>query len=325
MKIAVFGTGAIGGFYGALLAKAGHEVHFIARGKNLEALQKNGLHMSSAAGIAEVSLPEVRCTSDPRSIGQVDLTLLCVKSYDTASLVEPLASLMGEASSVLSVQNGVDNAEILAERLGPERVVAASAFVNVSLQAPGRISHLYGGQLVIGQADPTSEDGADNGSPGDLYRPDQIAEVLSHAGITVEVSRGIRKVLWMKLVWNASFNALTCLTGATIREVLALPEARHLAEEAMREVAVVGKAQGLEVSEQEIQNMLEHAARMGDAPTSMLTDRKMGRRLEHEAISGIVVRRGEEHGIPTPINQILYAMLKSVDAHGRELAERGAV
>src|SRR4051794_38062526 len=204
MRIAVMGSGAVGGYFGARLAAAGANVAFVARGKHLDAMRREGLRVKSAAG----DLHARGCfTDNPAEIGAADLVLFCVKSYDSESASGQLAPMMGGGTVVLSLQNGVDNPDKLAARWGAERVLGGVVYLGAQLAAPGTIEHSAGGRIVLGSIDGHASAAAE-----------RVAAVLSAANIPCSVSPEIRKVLWSKLVWNAPFCAIACLAGATVGE-----------------------------------------------------------------------------------------------------------
>lgn len=305
-RIAVMGTGAVGGYFGARLAAAGVNVAFIARGAHLAALKKDGLRVKSAGGDLCV---RALFTDDPGAAGPVDAVLFCVKSYDTEGAAAALAPLMGERTLILSLQNGVDNPDKLAARWGPERVLGGVVYLGAELAAPGTIVHSAGGRVVLGALQEPA-----GGSAG------RAAEIFSGAGIPAAVSAEIRKVLWTKLVWNAPFCALSCLARATVGEILESDSLRRLAAGCMEEVCAAARASGIELGPAIVEETFQFSRGLGDFKPSMLQDLEAGKPLEYAALNGAVVDRLARERKPAPINQACLAVLEFLDRRIR--AER---
>ena len=231
MRIAVMGTGAVGGYFGAKLAAAGHELIFIARGRNLAALKHDGLRIDSFKG--NLHIRNALFTDDPAVADAVDLVLFCVKSYDTEFAAKSLAPLIGQATRVLSLQNGVDNPSRIAQIWGAEQILAGVVYIGAQVVQPGTIKHSSGGKIVLGELD---------GGVHEATRT--IAHALSAANIPCEITVEIAKAQWRKLLWNAPFCAISCLTRATAREIAESPSLRKLAVDCMAEVIAAAKTQG---------------------------------------------------------------------------------
>lgn len=308
MKIAIFGAGGVGAFYGGLLARAGQDVHFVARGAQLDALRSRGLHISSLA-LGEIDVPPVAATSRAADIGVVDLVLVAVKAHQTAGILDDVASLMGERTLVMALQNGVESDEVLADRFGAERVVSAVVYVGATLEAPGMVRHVAAGTLVIG----------DRGRVG-AAQMERVREVLATTGLPVRVTPDIERQRWHKLAWNASFNAISALTLRTSQDLLATPAARELLLGVMREVVAVANARGVGLGDADIEQLIAATEQSAPIRTSMLVDRERGRPLETDALVGVVVRKGREAGVPTPSASVLYALLTAVCAPEQERA-----
>jgi len=296
------GTGAVGGYFGARLAAAGLDVCFVARGENLAALRQRGLVVHTPTG--DILLPEVWSTSNPADAYPADLILVAVKAYDTLAAAEALRPAVSpEASIVLSLQNGVENEEILARTLGFPPLLLALTQIGSELIGPGEVRYYARGTIIFGEA------GGEE-SP----RARQLAAVFTRAGIANHVSRNIRVRLWDKLAWNAGFNAVTTLTGQTVAEALDDPDTHRVIADTMAEVARVAAAQGIPCDPTRIPGVLEESrAGLGAFKTSMLQDRERGRRLEYDAISGAVIRAAERAGIEAPLNRLLWTLLRRLD------------
>jgi len=288
MRIAVMGTGGTGGFYGGLLARAGEDVTFIARGAHLEAIRAHGLTVKSRLA-GEFTIP-ARATADPRSIGVVDLVLFCVKTYDTEPAAALIRPAVGPDTVVLSVQNGVDNDERIARVVGQGTAICAAAQVNAHVEAPG----------VIGQT---------AGNLGE--RIEQIYRRCKEAGIAAEIQPDIKAVLWEKFVFICGFSGTTALTRLTIGPVLGCQETKAFLRETMTEVETVARSQGVALARGLADRYVTFAGGLEPwALGSMAHDLHSGKRLELESLNGTVVRLGRAAGVPAPLNFAIYAALK---------------
>jgi 2-dehydropantoate 2-reductase len=306
LKILIVGAGAVGGYFGAKLARAGHEVVFTARGKNLQALIERGLAVESFEG--DFVQARIRAVESASGQGPFSLVLVCVKAYDTARAIETLGSELELEASVISLQNGVESEPAIERLLDLPPMIRAVAYVGAELVAPGVVRHVSGGTILIGEPDDRRS-----------QRLERVERLLRDAAIDVVVPPSIQRAKWQKLAWNASFNLISALSGATIGGTLADPPARRLVEAAMREVESVAGAQGITFEPDHVRRMLRHAERnLGFVRPSTLQDREKGKPLEHDALSGAVVRFGQRHGVPTPIHQTLDALARLVSAGGRE-------
>ena len=297
-KILVMGTGAVGGFFGAKLARAGHDVVFVARGENLSALKERGLRIESFEGDFEIR--PLNAVETPAAAGRCDIVLVGVKSYDTEAAAVALAPTVDAESVVVSLQNGIENEDILCRGLGLESVMGGLTHIGAELVAPAVVRHDSGGRLVFGELDGTL-------SP----RARRLAEMLEAAGVSYHLSTHVDVMLWDKLAWNSAFNAATAITRRTVGELLAHPDGRPIVRAAMLEVVEVGRASGVALDPSRVDPEIERSAReLGHLRTSMLQDVERGRRLEIEALNGAVVRAADRVGLAVPVQRVLYAALK---------------
>ncbi|MGH7767729.1 MAG: ketopantoate reductase family protein [Candidatus Binatia bacterium] len=299
MRIAVMGTGAVGGYFGARLAAAGQDVAFIARGSHLEAMRNGGLKVKSIQGDLHI---RALFTSDPGEIGTVDLVLLCVKSFDTEDAAAKLTPLMGEQTMVLSLQNGIDNPDKIAACWGKARTLAAVVYLGAIVAAPGKIEHRAGGRIVLGDLD---------GQPSETAK--RVEQMLCKARISSVVNAEIRKAMWTKLVWNAPFCAISCLARANVKEILESDSLRKLAADCMEEVREAARSTAIELAPSVIEETFTFSKTLGDFKPSMLQDLEARKPLEYEALNGIIVRLLREKGKQAPINEAAYAVLKFLD------------
>jgi 2-dehydropantoate 2-reductase len=302
MKIVVFGAGGVGAFYGGLLARAGADVGFVARGEQLQALRSIGLHISSLA-LGEIHVPRLRATDRADELGVADLVLVAVKAHQTVGILDAIAPLVGGQTLLMALQNGIESDEVLAARFGADRVIGVVVYVGATLERPGFVRHVAAGTLVIG----------DRGRVG-AERLEQLREVLASTGLPVRVTPDIERQRWHKLAWNASFNAVSALTLKSSQELLTTPETRELLLSVMREVIAVANAQGVMLGPADIEQLVGATEKAAPIRTSMLVDRERGRQLETDALVGVVVRKGRELGVPTPNASVLYALLTAIGA-----------
>jgi len=297
MRVAILGTGAIGGYYGALLAKTGEDVFFVARGAHLQALNSHGLTVKTAD--AESTL-RVTAIGNTDAVGPVDLVLFCVKSYDTDTAAASLGPLMTPQTLVLTLQNGLDNVETIASVVGWEAVLVGSVYVALQLVAPGVIVYAGGeGKIVFGEL-----------AGGPTERTRRIAEVFQRAGILHEVSTDMPHILWEKFLFITGVGGITALAHSSIGPLLASAEGQRLLTASCAEVDAVAMAEGIQLGRDAVQRTLKQAGSLAPQwQSSMARDLEVGRRLEVEALSGAVVRRGRTYGIPTPVHQAIWACL----------------
>jgi 2-dehydropantoate 2-reductase len=299
MRIAVVGAGGTGGYFGGLLARAGDDVTFIARGAHLEALRARGLTLeSSLAGTFTVP---VQATDDPRGVGPVDLILFCVKTYDTDAAAASVRPLIQPETMLLSLQNGVDNEERIARLSGHPSGMGAVAYVVSAIKAPGLVAQTAGpGKIVLGEL-----------GGGESARTERLRDALQRAGIAAEVHPDIRAVLWQKFLFICAFSGVTALTRLPIGTVLADPATRALFRGTSEEVEAIARAIGIGLPDDCVEQALATASAVEPwGRGSLYGDLAGGRRLELEGLNGEVVRRGGELGIETPLNFAIYAALR---------------
>jgi 2-dehydropantoate 2-reductase len=308
MRIAVMGSGAVGGYFGAKLAAAEHELVFIARGPHLAALRRSGLWIKSPSG--NLHLEGVVFTDSAKDAGAVDLVLFCVKSYDTMAAARTLAPLIGDGTRILSLQNGVDNPEKLATLYPSQQIFAGVVYIAAQLESPGVIRHATGGKIIFGRLD---------GAVG--AEAMLIEQTLSAAGITCAISSNIQSVQWAKLLWNAPFCAISCLTGATAKQIVDSRALTQLALDCMLEVQAAARTRQVELARDLFDETIAFSRGLGSFRPSMLQDLEARKPLEYEAFNGLVVELLQQIGETAPINRAFYALLQQLDKKNREKAE----
>jgi 2-dehydropantoate 2-reductase len=299
MRIAIMGSGGTGGYFGGLLARAGEEVTFIARGAHLEALRMRGLTVKSRLA-GEFTLP-VRATDTPNEVGPVDLILFCVKTYDTDTAAQSIDPLIGADTMVLSLQNGVENAERIARITGHNSGLSAVGYVVSATETPGVIAQTAGpGKIILGEL-----------AGGTSARVERLHSVLQRAEIAAEVHPDVRIAIWQKFLFICAFSGVTALTRVPIGAILADPVTHDLFRGTLEEAEAVARASGIELLEDCVEQAMATAAAVEPwGRGSMYHDLAHGLRLELEALNGEVVRRGDQHDIQTPLNFAIYAALK---------------
>ena len=306
MKIAIFGTGGVGGYAGARLAAAGHEVHFIARGPHLEAIRRDGLRVESIHG--DLHIRPARATDRPAEVGPADWVLCAVKTWQLPEALAVMSPLLDPGTAVLPIQNSVEAADRVAEALGPEHVLGGAAWIRAEIADPGLIRHAaIEPRIVMGELD---------GGPSP--RADALQRALQTAGVRAEVSSEIRSVIWSKFLFIASFSGVGAVTRADAGETRALTPTRALLRAAMEEVGALARAHGIRLSPDVIGETLRFVDELPAGGTSsMQRDLLAGRPSELEDQSGAVVRLGRAAGVPTPVHDFLYAALLPQERRAR--------
>ena len=301
MRIAAMAAGAVGGYFGARLAAAGHDVFFIARGAHLAAMRKDGLRIESVHG--NLHLPKPNVTDNPAEVGPVDIVLFAVKLWDTEKGAEAALPLIGPDTRVITLQNGVDSYERIAPIVGEKHAVPGATYVVTVIDRPGVISQTSQAQLMVfGTIDGRSD------APLQAF-----AEALKATGVSVTVSDNIQRDRWQKFVLLSGTSGVTALTRSSMGPILADPDTRLLFRRAMQEVVAVGRAKGVAIDEGFADDRIAFADK-SFPPTmkaSMANDLDRGNRLELDWLAGEVSRLGKELKVPTPVNDTIYAALKA--------------
>jgi 2-dehydropantoate 2-reductase len=298
MRIVVMGSGGTGGYFGAKLARAGEDVTFVARGAHLTALRSNGLRIKSAVeGEWTVRAPAVERLD---GLPPADLVLFCVKSFDTEEAAALIRPVVGPETGVLSIQNGVDNEEKLGRALGAGHVLGGAVRVFATIEAPGVITHTFGGHLIFGEMDGRLSE-----------RARAFLASCQKAGIPAELVTDVERALWDKYVFLTTHAGMTALTRCPAGVLRAVPEVRELYWRIVTEIVTIGRAAGAPVDE----SLLEQGMKFldGVAPnaySSLHHDLTQGKRLELDALHGHAVRLAERHAVPAPTVFAVYAALR---------------
>ncbi len=298
MRIAVMGAGSIGGYFGGMLARAGNQVTLIARGDHLAAISRHGLKV-----VRDEEEFTVQCaaTDNPGQVGQVDLALLTVKSYQNQQAIAAMKPLVGPETTVLCLQNGIDTYQDAVAAFGKERVLPGAAYIEAGLQGPGVVTQTGSGvRIAFGEQDGRiSERGA------------AISDLLESSGIPAQLERDIRKTLWTKFLFIATMAGVTTMSREEMAQLMARPEWQTVIVGCLKEIESVGRASGVNLEPNVVQETLDYMeGSIDEMHASMHSDILAGRPLELEALNGAVVRAGKDANVPTPINDVIYAMLK---------------
>jgi 2-dehydropantoate 2-reductase len=298
MKIAAMGAGGVGGYFGARLQQAGHEVSFFARGRHLKALQEKGLTLESAHGNAQL---KVRVYEDPREAGIVDVALFAVKLWDTESAAERLRPIIGDKTIVIPFQNGVESVSRLRAFFSEKAVLGGSAYIGTRIRAPGVIEH--SGQMARLQFGPVL--------PSQRAAAEAFLQACKEAKIQAEIPDDIVKANWEKFVFLVGLSCATAVARTTIGVVRTDPDLRWLFEQAMRETWRVGRARGVKLADEYVEQRLAFADGLhADMKASLLHDLEAGGKLEAPWLCGAVARMAGEAGLDAPVNRAVYAALK---------------
>ena len=297
MRIAVMGAGGLGGYFGARLCLGGADVHFIARGRHLQAMRDDGLRVN---GPQPMHVPRVNATDDARSVGPVDLVMLCVKLWDTDAALEQIRPLVGEHTAIISFQNGVLKDQAVRAVYGSGRVMGGVGYVATTIEGPGVIRQTGPMQrLLFGEFDGSR-------SP----RGQAFLEACLAGGIQAELSDDILREIWQKFVFLAALSGLTTTIRKPIGPIRENAQTRSLLRDVMREVVAVGRAHGVNLAEDYADVRLKLADDVAyDMTSSMHHDLERGNRLEVRWLAGAVVELGHSKGVSTPLNRAIADIL----------------
>lgn len=307
LEIAVFGTGAVGGYFGGRLAEAGENVRFIARGQHLAAIREQGLQVSSIAG--DFLIRPASATDQPAGAGPVDVVLVAVKAWQVTDAAETIRPLVGERTMVVPLENGIEAPDQLASVLGARHVVGGLCRILAYVEGPGHIRHAGAAPYIaFGELDGSKS-----------ARVDALREAFARArGLAVEVPPDIRVAMWSKFVFIAALSGVGALTRAPIGSIRSQPETRRLLEQSLEEIHALARRTGVEVPGDLVATTLAYIDTMpADGLASMQRDMMQGRPSELEAQVGAVVRRAERLGLEVPVHRMIYAALLPLERRAR--------
>ena len=304
MRIAAMAAGAVGGYFGARMAAAGHDVFFIARGAHLDAIKNNGLKLESVHGDVHLAKPNV--TDDPATVGPVDIVLFAVKLWDTEKAAELTKPLVGPNTRVITLQNGIDSVERIAPILGPEQTIGGAAYIATTIASPGVIKQTSSfAKMRFGQVDKAANKRADE-------KLQAFVTAGKAAKIDVDISADIERERWEKFAFLTAMAGSTSALRSTIGPIAADPELRGFFRQLMEEAFAIGKAKGVALDPtfiEERMNFVQTKIEPG-MKASMAHDLERGNRLELDWLNGKLRDLGRALNIPTPANDTVYTVLK---------------
>lgn len=299
------GAGAVGCYFGAMLARAGAPVTLIGRSPNVEAIAADGLLLDTQSFSGRVIMA---ASHDPAAAEGAGVVLFAVKTFDTEKAARALAGHLSAGAVVVSLQNGVDNVERIRSATGRDAFPAV-VYVAVEMTAPGTVTHAGRGELIVGDPDPAA--------PGTAERDRALKEVAAafvRAGVPCAVSADVTAELWAKLAINCAFNAVSALGRARYARLVSEPDRLHLLRTVVEEATAVGRASGVRMDAGAVfEAALEIGTSMSQATSSTAQDLARSRRTEIDALNGFVARRGEALGVPTPVNRTLATLVRLLE------------
>ena len=300
MRIAIFGTGGVGGFFGGRLAHAGEDVTFIARGEHLRAIKESGLRVDSRTG--DFTVFPAKATDDVREVGEVDLVIVGVKAWQVPEAAREMKPLVGPKTTVVPLQNGVDAVAQLVSELGYDNVVGGLCRIVSFVVGPGHIRHAgFKPSIIIGELDNRRTD-----------RIEAIEEVFKHAGVEISIAADIQVALWTKFLFIASFSGIGAITNAPAGVIRSDPKWRDQMLKAMQEIYALAHARGIKLPAESIDTAMANVdALPEDGTSSMQRDIADGKPSELESQNGAVVRMARETGVAVPTHELIYQALSS--------------
>ncbi|PKG26135.1 2-dehydropantoate 2-reductase [Cytobacillus horneckiae] len=300
MKIGVAGAGAVGSFFGGLLAANNNDVTFLARGDHYHTLKESGLTIIK--GEEKIAVTG-HFTIDILDLADSDIVLFCVKAIDTIEMANKLAAILNKEAKILTMQNGVDNEEYLIKIFGENRVLSAATYVQAAIDTPGTVRQSSSFYLMVGELAQSAKASCE-----------MIVQLFSNASIDARHAENILETKWSKFLWNITFNPLTAITGAKVGEILDNQQLKKTAEEICKEAVMVANCKGIKVDIEKAMNKIFSRAEFARThQTSMLQDRLKGKRMEVESMCGYLVKQANEMNLATPVVHTIYSILKFID------------
>jgi 2-dehydropantoate 2-reductase len=308
-KILIVGAGAIGGYFGACLCRAGADVTFLVRPQTYLQISKNGLAIRTPPGDFVVYPKMIQAVAE---MSRVDLIILAVKCYDLQEVLRQVEPLVKSGATVLTLQNGIDSEEVAAAFYGQDCVVAGVVYITARLAEPGMIEHFRRGTISMGERSGEKSE-----------RAQKIHALIAKAGIPCHLTGHIMKEKWEKLCWNATFNPLSVILDHPLSLILKSEDLLEIVRQGIREIIAVAKMENIFIHSDIIEDTISATFALQDHHTSMYEDYKNGNKTEIEYLSGEIVKRGEKWGIPTPIQKMLYSLVKGLELRRNHPTEKG--
>lgn len=299
-KLGIIGTGGVGGYFGAKLLKAGFDVTFLATQKSAQIIKQKGLTVKSPLG--DMVFNQIKVSSDSSSVKDCDIIFLCTKSQNTREIAENIKPFFKKDSIIVSLQNGIENEEILSEILGKERVIPAQIYISVASPEAGIVEHGGSGEIVIGELDNQK-----------TSRLEELQKLLNSANIPTKITNDYKKILWLKLLVNSVYNGFSAILGDDFKKIPFSEEGKNAFWEMLKEGQKVAIADGVIVEEKHLKKIMEMTEKGNvffNYPSSTLQDIKKQKPLEIDYIQGAIIRKGQKYNIETPMNQLIWSLLK---------------
>ena len=299
-KLGIIGTGGVGGYFGAKFLKAGFDVVFVATPKSAESIKQNGLKVKSPDG--DMAFSEIKVSSDYSTIKDCDLIFLCTKSQNTKEVAEGIKPFLKRGALIVSLQNGIENEVILSEILGKEGVIPAQIYISVASYSAGIIEHGGSGEIVIGELNNQTTE-----------RLKELQNLLVSADIPTKITNDYRKILWLKLLVNSVYNGFSAILGDDFKKIPYSKEGKKAFYEMLKEGQKVALADGVNIEEKHLQKIMEMTQEGNvffNYPSSTLQDVQKHKPLEIDYIQGAIIRKGKEYNIETPMNELVWSLLK---------------
>ena len=309
MNIVIYGTGGVGGYFGARLAQAGNNVTFIARGKHLEAIQQKGLQLKSNKG--DYLVYPANVTSTISKVKNIDLILICVKTWQLEAVAEKIKPVLNEKTMVISLLNGVENADVLCKKLAKKNILGGLCKVVSKVEGFGIINHIsYEPTIVFGELD-----------NAETERALLLEQLFLKAGITTKLASDIQREIWTKFLFISTVSAIGALTRASIGEMIATPQIKEVMRKTAEEIVKIAKAKSIDLPKNIIEKQFQLIESQPYETTSSLQrDIMEGKPSELEAQNGTIVKMGIELGISTPVNSFIYHCLLQQEKEARGLS-----
>jgi 2-dehydropantoate 2-reductase len=303
MNVAIMGAGAVGCYFGGMLARSGVSVTLIGRSRNIEAIVRNGLLLRSVHFNQRIPLVS---SIDPAAASGASIVLFCVKCFDTARAAESLAPYVDRNATVISLQNGVDNVRLIKEKIH-SRVFPSVVYVAANMLEAGTVEHTGGGTLIIGEPDETQR----------IERQpmlERIAGLMAGAEVQCHISQCIDADMWTKLMMNCAYNAVSALGKAKYKQLLAISEIKEIMREAVMEAKRTGEAAGIRIPSNAVEEALSCGVRAPEATSSTAQDIVLGKRTEIDFLNGYICLKASELGISVPVNRTITALMKLLES-----------
>jgi 2-dehydropantoate 2-reductase len=304
-SVAVMGAGAVGSYFGGILARAGARVTLIGRPKHAEAIRKDGLLLDTVTFKEYVAM---NASADPADVRDAQFILFCVKTLDAENAARAIVPHLSPDAIVISLQNGVDNVARIRAASGIDALPAV-VYVAAALPEPGHVKHSGRGEWIVGEYA-----GAAPPSAGAKNRPERVAEICAAAGVPCHISNNIEVDQWTKMVMNCAGNAVTAIAQTSFAHVARNLDTREVLRTVINECVVVARAAGVALPDIDwTEKGLKNAETLGQATSSTAQDIARGKPTEIDSLNGYIVRRGKELGVPTPVNMTLFALIKLIE------------